>query len=249
MPRRCSPRPSCTWSCGRCGPGCSGWAIASILLGLGFTFFSGATEAWLVDALRATGFAGTLESVFARAQVVSGVAMLTGSVLGGFIAQATNLGVPYLIRAVLLGVTFLIALRFMHDIGFTRARGASVGAEIRAVVRGSIDGGFRNRPVRWLMLSAPFTAGVGIFVFYALQPYLLQLYGDPTAYGVAGIAAAVVAGAQIAGGLSVTRVRRLFRRRTDALLVGAVSTVVLLALIGLTGSFAVAPPAGRRCGP
>src|SRR6266511_1686803 len=33
-----------------------GWAIASILLGLGFTFFSGATEAWLVDALRATGF-------------------------------------------------------------------------------------------------------------------------------------------------------------------------------------------------
>jgi MFS family permease len=219
--------------------GLLGWAIASILLGLGFTFFSGATEAWLVDALRATGFAGTLESVFARAQVVSGVAMLTGSVLGGFIAQATNLGVPYLIRAVLLGVTFLIALRFMHDIGFTRARGASVGSEIRAVVRGSIDGGFRNRPVRWLMLSAPFTAGVGIFAFYALQPYLLQLYGDPTAYGVAGIAAAVVAGAQIVGGLSVTRVRRLFRRRTDALLVGAVSTVILLALIGLTGSFAV----------
>ena len=219
--------------------GLLGWAIASILLGLGFTFFSGATEAWLVDALRATGFEGTLESVFARAQVVSGVAMLTGSVLGGFIAQATNLGVPYLIRAVLLGVTFLIALRFMHDIGFTRARGASVGSEIRAVVRGSIDGGFRNRPVRWLMLSAPFTAGVGIFAFYALQPYLLQLYGDPTAYGVAGIAAAVVAGAQIVGGLSVTRVRRLFRRRTDALLVGAVSTVILLALIGLTGSFAV----------
>ena len=36
----------------------SGWALASILLGLGFTFFSGATEAWLVDALDATGFTG-----------------------------------------------------------------------------------------------------------------------------------------------------------------------------------------------
>ena len=34
------------------------WAIASILLGLGFTFFSGAVEAWLVDALTATGFTG-----------------------------------------------------------------------------------------------------------------------------------------------------------------------------------------------
>src|ERR671915_1313673 len=45
-----------------------GWAIASALLGLGFTFFSGATEAWLVDALRARGYAGNLETVFGRAQ-------------------------------------------------------------------------------------------------------------------------------------------------------------------------------------
>src|SRR5918999_6236650 len=37
-----------------------GWAVASILLGLGFTFFSGATEAWLVDALRSTGYDGDL---------------------------------------------------------------------------------------------------------------------------------------------------------------------------------------------
>ena len=38
------------------------------LLGLGFTFFSGAVEAWLVDALNATGFTGELESVFGRAR-------------------------------------------------------------------------------------------------------------------------------------------------------------------------------------
>ncbi len=214
-----------------------GWAISSILLGLGFTFFSGATEAWLVDALKATGYKGTLESIFARAQVVTGVAMLTGSVAGGFVAQVAGLGVPYVLRAALLGVTFLIAFRFMRDIGFTPARGASVGAEVGAVLRGSVDGGLRNPPVRWLMLSAPFTAGVGIFAFYALQPYLLQLYGDPTAYGVAGLAAAIVAAAQIAGGLIVTRVRRLFRRRTDALLVAGVATSVLLAIIGLSNQF------------
>jgi MFS family permease len=219
--------------------GLLGWAIASILLGLGFTFFSGATEAWLVDALAATGYRGTLERIFARAQIVTGVAMLTGSVAGGFVAQATNLGVPYVLRAVLLGVTFVIAFVFMHDIGFTPSRGASVAAEVNAVLKGSIDGGLRNPPVRWLMLSAPFTAGVGIFAFYALQPYLLQLYGDPTAYGIAGLAAAVVAGAQIVGGLSVNRIRRLFRRRTDALLIAGVVTVVLLVLIGLTGQFAL----------
>ena len=44
------------------------WAAASILLGLGFTFFSGAVEAWLVDALAATGFRGELETVSAAAR-------------------------------------------------------------------------------------------------------------------------------------------------------------------------------------
>src|SRR5688500_18782653 len=66
----------------------AGWAVASILLGLGFTFFSGATEAWLVDALDATGFRGDLETIFGRAQIVGGAAMLVGSVSGGFLAQA-----------------------------------------------------------------------------------------------------------------------------------------------------------------
>ena len=62
------------------------WALVSMLLGLGFTFFSGAVEAWLVDALTATGFDGDLETVFGRGQIVGGAAMLTGSVAGGFIA-------------------------------------------------------------------------------------------------------------------------------------------------------------------
>jgi MFS family permease len=217
-----------------------GWAIASILLGLGFTFFSGATEAWLVDALHSTNFSGDLESVFGRAQTVGGGAMLFGSVAGGFIAQATDLGVPYIVRAAMLGVTLAIAWWFMHDIGFTPERGVSPVTAVRTVVRGAVDGGLRNPPVRWLMLAAPFTAGVGFYAFYALQPYLLELFGDPTAYGIAGLAAAMVAGAQILGGLAVRWVRRLFTRRTHALILGSILTVVLLAGIGLTDSFPLA---------
>ena len=217
-----------------------GWAIASILLGLGFTFFSGATEAWLVDALAATGFSGNLESVFGRAQVVGGGAMLVGSVAGGFIAQATDLGVPYIVRAAMLGVTLVIAWWFMHDLGFTPQRGVTPVTAVRTVITGAVDGGLRNRPVRWLMLAAPFTVGVGFYAFYALQPLLLELYGDPTAYGIAGLAAAVVAGAQILGGLTVPFVRRLFRRRTDALILAVLLTAILLAFIGLTDSFILA---------
>src|SRR4026209_980594 len=39
-----------------------GWAVNSALLGLGFTFFSGATEAWLVDALAFSGYKESLET-------------------------------------------------------------------------------------------------------------------------------------------------------------------------------------------
>src|SRR5688500_15717830 len=121
-----------------------GWALASILLGLGFTFFSGATEAWLVDALNATKFDGNLESVFGRAQTVGGIAMLAGSVAGGFIAQASNLGVPFLVRAGMLGVALVMAWWLMHDIGFKPQRDASAMKAVRTVISGSIEGGFRN---------------------------------------------------------------------------------------------------------
>ncbi len=214
-----------------------GWAVSSVLIGLGFTFFSGATEAWLVDALASAGYAGDLESVFGRAQVAGGVAMLTGSVLGGVIAQFTDLGFPYLVRAALLLVTAALAWRSMRDLGFVPQREARPLHAVRVVLDGAVAGGLRNRPVRWLMIAAPFTAGTGIYVFYALQPYLLQLYGDSSAYSVAGLAAALVAGAQVLGGLLVARVRRRFRLRTDALLVGGVASVVLLVGIGLAGSF------------
>ena len=109
------------------------WAVASILLGLGFTFFSGAVEAWLVDALAATGFDGDLEAVFGRGQIVSGIAMLIGSVAGGLIAQATSLGVPFLVRAGVLAVMFVVAFRLMHDVGFTPERGQRPLAEMRKI--------------------------------------------------------------------------------------------------------------------
>src|SRR5688500_14917546 len=54
------------------------FCAASAILGLGYTFYSGAVEAWMVDALRATGFRGELDPVFARAGIVSSVAMIVG---------------------------------------------------------------------------------------------------------------------------------------------------------------------------
>lgn len=216
------------------------WAAVSLLLGLGYTFFSGATEAWLVDGLNATNYRGTLEAAFAKGEIAEGIAMLTGTVAGGAVAQLTNLGVPYVLRAAVLGLTFLVAFKLMRDIGFTPRKSASVLKETRKVFKSSLNYGLRNPPVRWLMLAAPFSGGVGIYAFYAMQPYLLQLYGSSESYMIAGLAAGIVAGAQILGGLLVPYVRKIFRRRTSLLVAGSLISAGALALIGLVPHFGLA---------
>ena len=175
-------------------------------------------EAWLVDALTFSGYEGGLEAVLGRGQMVSGVAMLAGSVAGGVIAQATNLGVPFLLRVGVLVAMFVVAFVLMHDVGFTPEGSTHPLQATRAVLSASIEGGLKNPPVRYVMLAAPFSAGVAIYVFYALQPYLLELFGDPHAYSVAGLAAAIVAGAQVLGGWLAPHIRSLVRKRTTVLI-------------------------------
>jgi len=216
------------------------WAVVSLLLGLGFTFFSGAVEAWLVDALDATGFTGDLERVFGRGQMVTGIGMLTGSVAGGYVAQVTSLGVPFVMRAAVLVAMFFFAWWAMRDIGFSPRRGDGTVHEMRQIASDSVEYGWRIPPVKWIMLAAPFTAGVSFYAFYALQPYLLELVGDPEAYGIAGITAALVAGSQIVGGFLAPRIRGLFRLRTTALLLAVGGGAAALALIGEIKEFWVA---------
>lgn len=216
-----------------------GWAISSVLLGLGYTFFSGATEAWLVDALHATNFKGSLDSVFAKGQMVGGAAMLTGSIAGGVIAQFTTLGVPYILRAVVLGINFATAFFFMKDLGFTPQKSKTPAKEMRRIFRQSLRHGLGNPPVRWIMIAAPFATGVSFYVFYALQPFLLKLYGDEKAYWVAGLVAALLASAQIAGGFLAPYIRKLFAKRTNALLTGTFLTSIFLLLVGFVNNFYV----------
>ena len=216
------------------------WAVVSVMLGLGFTFFSGAVEAWLVDALRFSGYEGGLEVVLGRGVMVSGVAMLAGSVAGGVIAQATNLGVPFLFRVGVLAAMFIVAFWLMHDVGFTPERSSHPLRATRAVLSASVENGLKNPPVRYVMLAAPFSAGVGIYVFYALQPYLLELFGDPRAYSIAGLAAAIVASAEVVGGWLAPRIRRLVRKRTTVLILSIGVGALILVLLGFTRVFWVA---------
>ena len=205
------------------------WAVVSALIGLGFTFFSGATEAWLVDALEATGFDGAIETVFGKGQTMTGTATLVGTIAGGFLAQL-NIALPYALRSLILLAVVIAAFVSMHDIGFTPQRGSSVREEVSILLKASIKHGLGNPPVRMFMLAAPFGMGVGIWVFYAFQPYLLELFGDPDAFYLSGIAAALFAIAQMVGGASVKWVRRHFQKRSSIVMVQ-----VLIASVALFG--------------
>src|SRR5438093_11429632 len=96
------------------------WAFAwvSVLLGLGYTFYTGAVDAWLVDALKASGYDEPLERVFSRGQMLFGAAMLVGTIGGGLLGQI-RLDIPYLVRAALVVPLFLLAWLRMPELGFT----------------------------------------------------------------------------------------------------------------------------------
>src|SRR4051794_2654761 len=91
------------------------FCLAGVILGLGYTFYSGAVEAWLVDALKATGYEHELDGVFARASMVSHVAMILGTVGGGLLGTI-DLSIPYLVRVALILISLAIGFRIMHDI-------------------------------------------------------------------------------------------------------------------------------------
>lgn len=208
------------------------WILVSALIGLGFTFFSGATEAWLVDALDATGYQGAIEAVFGRGQTATGAATLVGTILGGVLGTV-SLGIPYVARSVLLLVVIWAAYKWMHDLGFEPTKADSIREQVSIIIRDSITYGIKNPPIRMFMFGAPFAMGVGIWVFYAFQPYLLELFGDKTAIYLSGIAAAIFAVAQMAGGALVPKMRRFFRSRTSIIIVEITLGSAALVAIGL----------------
>jgi MFS family permease len=217
------------------------WILVSALIGLGFTFFSGATEAWLVDALTATGYDGAVEDVFGRGQTIAGAATLVGTIGGGFLAQI-SLGVPYVARSAMLIVVIAAAWIWMHDIGYTPPEGVPIRVQVQSIVSSSIEHGFRNPPIRMFMLGAPFAMGVGIWVFYAFQPYLLELFGDPSAIYLSGIAAGVFSIPQILGGGAVRKVRLYFTNRTT--MISLEIAIGAIALVGVGSAQLLPIPVG-----
>jgi MFS family permease len=224
------------------GGGVVWFSLAGIILGLGYTFYSGAVEAWMVDALRASGFRGELDHAFARGGMVASIAMLVGTVAGGVIGTV-DLSIPYLVRAGLVMLAFAVGFRSMHDLGFTprtmHLRG--IVGEMRKVGRAGIRFGWRDPSVRLLMLTSFVTFGFFSWAWYAWQPYFLELLGRDLVW-VSGLIAALFSLASMAGNAIVTRVARPGMRRTTILLAGSGVMTASYVLTGAVQVFWIAVP-------
>jgi MFS family permease len=216
------------------------FCLASVVLGLGFTFYSGAVEAWLVDALRAAGHTGQVDSVFARGALVSSGAMLIGTVGGGALAT-WDLKLPFILRAALLGVVLLVAFRGMRDIGFSprpRVRGQAL-AELKRVAADSMLHGWREPGARLIMILTFIRSVVATWGFYAWQPYFLALLGHEAPW-VTGVIAALVSLAMMVGNGIVERATRVCGRRSTLLGWSVGLQAALFLGVGLSHNFWIA---------
>jgi MFS family permease len=224
------------------GGGVVWFSLAGIILGLGYTFYSGAVEAWMVDALRASGYRGELDQAFARGGMVASIAMLVGTVAGGIIGTI-DLSIPYLVRAGLVMLAFVVGFRSMHDLGFTpRAmhfRG--IAGEMRKVGRAGLRFGWRDPSVRLLMLTSFVSYGFFSWAWYAWQPYFLELLARDLVW-VSGLIAALFSLASMGGNAIVTRVARPGMRRTTILLGGSALATASYVVTGAVQVFWIAVP-------
>lgn len=213
----------------------------SVVLGLAFTFYTGAVEAWLVDALHDTGYQGKLDAVFVKGNIVSSVAMLIGTTFGAFIGTL-NLSIPYVLRAVIQLFVLLYAYFKMHDLGFKKKSLAfsNIPKEMKSVATESINYGVKNTSVRYLMIITFIFSSFMMWAWYAWQPYFLELYGNKDAVWVVGLVSAGLTLASILGSLLVKPLNKLFKKRSSILYLSFSIQTIMILTVGITHSFIIA---------
>jgi MFS family permease len=227
---------------GLAGYGLWPFVAASALLGVGYTFYTGAVDAWMVDALQSVGYEGRLEPIFARYGVTFGVFMLIGTTAGGLLGQV-DLWIPYVVRAVVLVPAFLLGLLVMRDLGF-KPRALTLGSfgrETRRIAREGVTYGLSSRVVRFIMFASLVQGVFFMYGFYSWQKYFLDLLGSDLVW-VTGVIAALVGLTQIFGNLLVGRITARVPDRGLILMVCAAVTSVTVIGAALVQQFWVAVP-------
>jgi DHA3 family tetracycline resistance protein-like MFS transporter len=186
---------------------------AAALWGVGWTFRSGAEDAWLADELGQQ----RLGSAYQRSAQLARIAGLLG--IGGAVALAVvDLRLPFLAAG---SVTFFLAVFLavaMPEHGFTRPARSSGTSHLGAAATTARDGGrlVRAHPILMLVLAIAFVTGMWAEGFDRLwEAHLLLEVGLPDVAGLGDVvwfgligAGSLVLSFAVAAPL-VTRIERL----------------------------------------
>lgn len=224
-------------------PGTATVCVAQVLWGIGFTCYSGAESAWIIDEVGEEA----AHAILLRATQFAQVAALVGSVAGTALAHI-DIRTPILCGAVgylALGA-FLIGC--MKEQGFTPDRSANhtlrqrMIAPLHATLRL-----VRSAPVLWIILLLGLTIGLSLGAFDRLfTPRLLSIaetqpvpWLQPAAWlGVINTVATVLS----LGGTEILRRRfQLAQQRTIVQVLLASHAVVALASFGFAAGGAFVP--------
>ena len=228
---------------------------AQVVWGVGFTFVSGALQAWIADELDGEGDGRNLARVYLRGGQADYLGSLVGVATGALLATAC-LGLPLVLAGVLtvaLGAVLTLAMPERNFSPAPRPDGPPLASAVghgRQAGRTALEGArlARGRPILLLLLIVAVFSGAFSEGFDRLwQAHLLENFGLPEVFGLDPVAwfgvinvgtlllsflVAEVLGRGLPTGDAASAARTLVA-------LGALNVVGVLAF-ALTGSFALA---------
>ena len=217
---------------------------AQVIWGVGYTFTSGAQQAWLSDEVGGQGVGG----IFLRGSQVGQVGALIG--IGAGVALGTiGLGLPLVVAgALMIGLALFVTL-VMPEAGFRRTPGdeRETWQAMRQTFIGGV-GAIRLRPILAVIVAVTIIYGAASEPIDRLWPiHLLTNFEFPSVGGFDTVVwFGMIGAASLLIGIAVTEV---VRRRFDVeephttiqlLAVLNLVHIVSVAIIALAGSFTLA---------
>lgn len=132
----------------------SGFIVAEIISGIGFTFMSGALKAWLVDSLIHRGYKTVDVKVFAKAKFYSQICGMVSCVVGSYMANYSNV-IPWFVGGVIEFILVVLVYSTMKEEYFVHKKFAwKKGLSMmRIIVSSSIRYGVGNNAVRFILIT------------------------------------------------------------------------------------------------
>jgi MFS family permease len=213
--------------------GFTDFVVAEFIDALGSTLANGALDAWAVDGMQGEGDVRPTDRFFARAQMIARIAIITGGLAGGYLAQR-DITLPWLAAAGAFAVTGTVAAVGMREVRLPAgARPHASRSLVRTVSQGLMV--VRRTPV--LLLLCGLTLAVTFATMPALmfwQPQLTALTGEGT-----WLMGWIWAFLNVAGFVGSAIIATLLGRYPRRLVLGAVVLWrgVMLGVAGLAGAF------------